>query len=396
MIVRKLNVRGGVQRHALSLAHEYVRMGHTVTVHTFVADPGASYGDLMAGLRIVSLGRLPQPGRSRFLKIGNYFIGILREARAARSLAMLIDRDTDILNPHDHVCYKVAYFYKRRVKNIPAAWTMHDLPTKYGSFLRNRELVPGLRLSPFKRFGYWLNDKYESGFIRSQDAVAVLDPRDRDWARVFFKKEATVIGNGVDERQFRYVPRSVPRGKACRILMNGICMPHRRFEDGIAALAELRGKGVDCALTIIGAYDEHDPYYRSLRALAEKLGVADAVSFTGEANEEVLKDSYRTHDVFLFPNHLQSWGLAVFEAMASGCPVVVSRSAGAADVLAHRVHAMIVPPKSPDAIASAVRELVGDAKLYVSVSTEGRRFVESDISWARTARAMQNVFMQLV
>ena len=102
---------------------------------------------------------------------------------------------------------------------------------------------------------------------------------------------------------------------------------------------------------------------------------------------------YREHDIFLFPNHLQSWGLAVFEAMSSGVPVVVSQTAGAAEVLADRDTALIVPPKSPSAIAAAVAVLVQDPALFAHMSEGGRAFVESRMSWSRFTDDMEKFFL---
>lgn len=48
------------------------------------------------------------------------------------------------------------------------------------------------------------------------------------------------------------------------------------------------------------------------------------VSFLGRLSEKDLLAAYSRADVFLFPNAPQTWGLAVFEAMAMGCVPVIT------------------------------------------------------------------------
>jgi len=100
--------------------------------------------------------------------------------------------------------------------------------------------------------------------------------------------------------------------------------------------------------------------------------------------------------VFVFPNHLQSWGLAVFEAMASGLPVVVSKSAGASEVLTDGENALLVNPKNPGEIAKAIQSLIDNPDLYRTLSKNGRDFVEQNISWVKYTDQMEDVFKRVM
>lgn len=393
IIVRKLNVRGGVQRHALHLTRELKNLGHQVKIYTFSYSKEDCYPELLDGLLVVSLAHLPEPSRVKALGYLNYFIGLRREAAAAEKLAAMIDRDTEILNPHDHVCYKVAYFFKRNFKNIPSVWTMHDLPTKTFSLLRERGLGSEASFNPLKRFFYWLVDGYEiNKYIRRQNAMAVLDERDRQWAKKYFNKDAVVVRNGVDAERFFLSPRHPIAGRRLKVFMNGIFMPHRRFEDGLKAAKILLGRGYDVNIEIAGDYGAGNEYYGKIAQLASELKIASRVKFLGLVSESELLDAYRRNDIFIFPNHLQSWGLAVFEAMASGLPVIVSKSSGASEILAQEENALLVNPKMPGEIADAAAKLSNSPDLYMKLSRNGRRFVEVNISWGRLAKTMDGIF----
>ncbi|MDP3770358.1 MAG: glycosyltransferase family 4 protein, partial [bacterium] len=337
IIVRKLNVKGGTQRQSLHLARELKKMGHEVTLYTFLYSPEQCYGELLQGLRVVSLERYPSSG---FLFFQEYAV--------AKELSQMIDSQTDLLNPHDQVSYRVASYMKRRVRNIPSVWMMNDLPTKTFSLARRAELDPQFKPSLMQTIGAAIGDWYEGRrFIRDQDRITVLDERDKKWLQEYFGKEAIVVRSGIDIEQFSYAERKPISGKRITILMAGIFFSHRRFEDGIYALKILYDSGYDAHMTIVGEYQGNQSYYQSLCKLCGNLGVSDRIVFTGKISDSDLTSSYRSHDIFLFPNHLQSWGLAVFEAMASGCPVIVSKTAGASEVLTDGENALLVPPKNP-------------------------------------------------
>src|SRR5438045_1660779 len=117
VIVRRLNVTGGLQRLALECAHYLKRSGHEVTVYAFVHDPEQGFKELFQGLHIVSLDS--RSYRSKF-PLFSYISQLRSDARNSKLLAAKIDSDTDILNPHGEAAFKVARYYKKNTRNIPA------------------------------------------------------------------------------------------------------------------------------------------------------------------------------------------------------------------------------------------------------------------------------------
>ena len=145
-------------------------------------------------------------------------------------------------------------------------------------------------------------------------------------------------------------------------------------------------------LTIIGDPTTDHAYADAIMNLVRGYNLDNAITFRGRVDETELYEAYAHHDIFLFPSHLQSWGLAVFEAMASGLPVIVSKTAGASEILIHGEHALIVDPKTPSQIAGAVQRLLNDTSLYTDISKKGREFVEHTLSWRRYAQDMKRIF----
>ena len=389
MIVRKLNISGGVQRHAMALAREFISRGHDVTFYTFFFSPERCYPELVKSFKVVSLDWKPNTAWVRF------GFGLLQEYRAARQLALLIDPRTGVLNP-DHATYRVAYYFKKLVRDVPSIWVMHDMPTKRFSQMRAQE-SPLQSVPYIRRIFSWIADWYDiRRFIRVQNCIAVLDRRDKKLVETFFGKEAIIVRNGIDTSYFPYRKRTPPVSRKTSFLMSGIFLPHRRFEDGIKAAATLRAEGFDVHTVIVGDYNYDKAYYQRLQMLIDSLGMKHAVTFRGRISENDLIQAYHGNDILIFPNHLQSWGLAVFEAMACGMPVIVSKTAGASEVLTHGENALLVNPKAPEEIVKQVKFLVDHPDEYLRLSRNGRKFVEENLSWKKLADQMENIFKELI
>jgi glycosyltransferase involved in cell wall biosynthesis len=67
-----------------------------------------------------------------------------------------------------------------------------------------------------------------------------------------------------------------------------------------------------------GAYGEW------LKRLARELGVADRVTWTGMIQGELKWGAFRTAEAFVLPSHQENFGISVVEALACGCPVLIS------------------------------------------------------------------------
>lgn len=145
-------------------------------------------------------------------------------------------------------------------------------------------------------------------------------------------------------------------------------------------------------MNIVGDYQSDKSYYQKLAKFVKDCSLGDAVNFLGKVSDGELRHQYETNDIFVFPNHMQTWGLVVFEAMASGLPVIVSKTTGAAEVLENGETAILVNAKSPDEIADAIRQLVDDANFYSKFSQNGRKFVEENISWSKYTQGMLAAF----
>ena len=102
-------------------------------------------------------------------------------------------------------------------------------------------------------------------------------------------------------------------------------------------------------------------YEASLRAAADRLGVADRVRFLGERTD--VRQLLAAADIHCQPNlRPEPFGITFVEALAAGLPVVTSAIGGALEIVDDSCGSL-VPPNEPAALTAAFRRLIGDPAL---------------------------------
>ena len=167
---------------------------------------------------------------------------------------------------------------------------------------------------------------------------------------------------------------------------------HGVFLDALARLRDLPNlRGY-----IIGGsiYDTDASQFSTaqLRAQAEMLGLGDRVAFTGKTDE--VPAVMRALDIAVHAStEPEPFGLVVAEAMASGCPVVVSRAGGAAEIA--QGGAVFHEPGNSAELAGRLRELAGDSARRASLGIEGREAAVRLFSRSRLCLRLLPVYESL-
>jgi len=174
-------------------------------------------------------------------------------------------------------------------------------------------------------------------------------------------------------------------------VLGTISRAHRQkgIDVAIAAVADLRGEGVDAKYLFIG----DGPHLGEFKALAAELGIADHAVFPGFSPAVV--EALSAMDVFLFPTHREAFGISLLEAMAAEVPIVASSVDGVPEVL-DEGSGVLLGVRTPYTFAHAAYRLMEDAGYRDEIVANARTRVETVFSVQNTARSVERVYRQIL
>ncbi|AKM32647.1 hypothetical protein AB870_07710 [Pandoraea faecigallinarum] len=193
---------------------------------------------------------------------------------------------------------------------------------------------------------------------RRYEAVVVLTDADRDaWqahhrhARAQFVTLPNPLGIPIPDTA------PAPAGERC-ILAVGRLVPEKGFDRLIDAWARIASDAPGWQVSIVGDGPLRDDLLRQ----AQALGVADTVHvLPAVAN---IAQHYARASIYCLPSRRESFGLVLIETKAYAVPVVAyAADAGPRALLRHGVDSLVVDDGDIAGLASAMRQLVGDAGL---------------------------------
>lgn len=186
-----------------------------------------------------------------------------------------------------------------------------------------------------------------------------------------------VVHSSLDLPQLAFVRSDRPPNK---LLSVGRLVPMKGFDLLLAALAQLRSRGVEVSCTIIG----EGPERGRLEALRTTLGLESLVEFPGAMPQsEVVRhmgdSTLMVLPCIVAPNG-QSDGIpnVLMESMATGLPVISTRISGIPELVEDGVNGCLVPSGDVSALAAAIEALLQDPARREVFAIAGRRKVEAD------------------
>lgn len=245
-------------------------------------------------------------------------------------------------------------------------------------------------LDPLQRRIYrWSNARYVDAMIVNSEAIRrrVLEERLCPPDRI------RVVPNGVDVAHFRpagdrdHLRRDLGLPTGVPLLgMMGRLKPLKGQQDLLAALGLLGREGVTFHAVVVG----EGPDRAALEDLARAQGLQGRVQFLGL--QEGLPALYAACDVCALCSRSEGLPNVLLEAMASGCAVVSTPVGGVPEVLRDGVEGFHYPAGDVDALAAALRRLLGEPTLRADMGRAGRKRVVSRFGWDAMQRAMESVY----
>jgi glycosyltransferase involved in cell wall biosynthesis len=224
--------------------------------------------------------------------------------------------------------------------------------------------------------------------------LAVSEALKADMAALGMPEERiSVHYTGLDHARFKPIDRTsartivadlgIPAGGPL-LVATGALIERKGQAIAIRALAQLGRDDARLALAGKGA-DE-----ALLRALALELGVTNRVHFLGQVGHDRLPALLAAADALVLPSASEGLANAWVEALACGTPLVIPPIGGAREVV-RDASAGRIAARTPEAIASALRDLLSDPPAQAAVAAHAARF-----SWEANAKALVGFWREIV
>ncbi|HNW19768.1 MAG TPA: glycosyltransferase family 4 protein [bacterium] len=164
------------------------------------------------------------------------------------------------------------------------------------------------------------------------------------------------------------------------------------FLKSLASLKQVNSK-LDFQAVIVGDGDLKKGY----QAMAERLGLADRVRFTGAVSSQQLPAMYNLADLFVLPsiNRCEAFGIVLLEAMASGLPCLAANLPGVRQVIAPGVNGQLIKPADWIDLAEKIASLLSDQSQLRAMAIASRQRAEQNFSLGRPSE-LNDIYQRLV
>lgn len=195
----------------------------------------------------------------------------------------------------------------------------------------------------------------------------------------FVQKKLVVIHNGIACGAL--MPRETARASLAPHLhaqtwigMLGELHPTKRVEDAIRAFTQILTDFPNAALVVMGDGTER----QKLEALIKELGLVERVVLAGFVPDAPMHLS--AFDLFVHASQSEALGYAVLEAGCASLPTVATRVGGIPEIVADGVSGLLVPPRSPEKLAEALRTLLAEPARAAALGSALHQKVLADFS----------------
>jgi glycosyltransferase involved in cell wall biosynthesis len=272
----------------------------------------------------------------------------------------------DILHAHNifysgYMAVKIKQHY-----GIPVVLTEHS-----SNFLRGRIFLPGQ---------HYVVRKTLAG---SNVVLAVADAL-ADVLRAYQVRSIELIDNMVDTNYFAY-HTPLP---AFTFASVGRMVKVKRFDVLLRAFAAAFPNG-EAHLRIGGG----GPDTVQLQALAQSLGIAEWVEFTGSLSREQVRDLFQQAHVVVSSSDVETFGVTLIEAMSCGKPVIATRSGGPERFITPEVGLLVDSGNIP-AFAEAMRTLYREYSRYDQDAI--RQYCITRFGRVAIVRRLETIYRQIL
>jgi glycosyltransferase involved in cell wall biosynthesis len=347
---------------AEQLAKEMAKRGHQVLVIA-ASDKDQPYITLQENLRVLRLRSIYNPMRvgQRFLLFPRFHV-----------LQALEEFQPDVLHSHEPLQMGwLGLTYARRAW-IPITLTVHQLPWFVASYLPN--FIRPLIEKSLWAYARWLLKRFTS--------IITLTKTISTFVHQMTRLQANVISCGLDLQTF-HPPLSVNDEVATRqkwnlplrvpILLHVGRLDTDKHADRVILAAAQTMRQMDAHLLVVGDGRQKN----HLMQLCRDLGIEERVHFTGYVSiQQGLPALYRMANMFVTASEIETQGIVLLEAAASGLPLVATRATCIPEIVYDGVNGYLTKTGDACAMSQSMIKILKDPHMAASMGRVSRTLAE--------------------
>jgi glycosyltransferase involved in cell wall biosynthesis len=379
---------GGQGIYLRHVSRELAALGHRVEVFSGQPYPELEPGPLLRTLPSLDLYRdedpfrTPRPSEYRdwidLLEVGMMWTAAFPEPLtfSIRALRALRERRHDFDIVHDNQVLAYGLLGIKRL-GLPLVTSIHH-PI---SVDRKIELEQAKGFAKFTKRRWYSFVRMQARVARRAGVVMTGSQSSRaDILRDFKVPEPNVrvIPLGVDTRLF--YPRPAPRVPGSIVAVASADSPVKGIPTLLRAFAKLVTER-NAVLTVVGRPAPNGPTER----LIGELSLDDSVRFVTGISDGELAELVASSEIAVVPSLYEGFSLPAVEHMASGTPLIASRTGALPEVTGDA--AMLVSPGDPEELAAALARLQDSPRERQRLSAAALARVQERFTWSAVAKA---------
>ena len=348
-----------------NLAENMASRGHKVLVLA-ASDRRESYRTTKENLTVLRLGSYGNP-----LRVGQRFMLF-----PFRTFMQVLQKfQPNLIHSHDPLMLgNLGLIYKQK-NVIPALLTAHALPNFAAKYLP----AVNSNLQPFLEAALW---KYAYWHLRQYDAVSTPTPTTSGLIYSATNVQPISISNGVNLDVFSSISLTPDREFALRsrlglpsdvpIILHVGRLDVDKCVERVIQAAVQGMQSNQAHLLIVGDGRKKS----ALNKLCKSLGVADRCHFPGYISlQDGLADIYRLANLFVTASEIETQGIVLLEAAASGLPIVAARATCIPEIVYDGLNGFLVEPGDILALGQAIACLLEEPERARQMGKAGRALV---------------------
>jgi 1,2-diacylglycerol 3-alpha-glucosyltransferase len=259
----------------------------------------------------------------------------------------------DVIHSHHPFLLGETAARKAELLGIPLVFTFH---TRYDEYTHYVPFSQGLTKQ--------IADRWIGNYLEKCQHIITPSDSIKDLLRdTGVEGDITTIPTGIVMKPFREADGTAIRkergwGNDTMLISVGRLAKEKSFDTLLEAAAIVMHEHPDVRLAIIGGGLED----RSLKKLAQELGIADRVDFVGTVPYEEVPNYLKAADIFCFASTTETQGLVTMEAMAAGLPIVAVDATGTHDAVTNGKEGLLTENDSAG-LAAAMNQIIDDQEL---------------------------------